>query len=137
MRRGIIILTLLALFAVASSAVLAQNEVVHVVQPGENLFRISLKYNVSITAIAQRNGITNVNLIFVGQSLVIPGTTGGTGNPPPQPTTPPQSNVGTYTVVGGDTLSRIAARFGTTWQAIASLNNIANPNLIFAGQVLQ
>jgi LysM repeat protein len=136
MRRWIIILTLLALFVAVGSTVLAQNEVVHVVQPGENLYRISLRYSVSIAAIAQRNGITNVNLIFVGQSLVIPGTTGTPGNPPP-PTTPPPGNVGTYTVVRGDTLARIAARFGTTWQAIASLNNIANPNLIYAGQVLK
>ncbi|MEO8612534.1 MAG: LysM domain-containing protein, partial [Chloroflexota bacterium] len=133
MRRWITILTLLALLVAVSSTVLAQNEVVHVVQPGENLFRISLKYSVSIASIAQRNGITNVNLIYVGQSLVIPGTTGGT-NPPPN-TTPTPPSTGTYTVVRGDTLSKIAAKFGTTWQALASLNNIANPNLIYAGQV--
>ena len=136
MRRWIIILTLLALLVAVSSTVLAQNEVVHVVQPGENLFRISLKYGVSIASIAQRNGITNVNLIYVGQSLVIPGTTGGT-NPPPPATTPQPPTTGTYTVVRGDTLSSIAAKFGTTWQTLASLNNIANPNLIYAGQVLK
>lgn len=43
----------------------------------------------------------------------------------------------TYTVVAGDTLSGIAAKFGTTYQKIAADNNIANPNLIHPGQVLK
>ena len=36
----------------------------------------------------------------------------------------------------GDTLSGIAAKFGTTYQAIAAKNGISNPNLIYAGQKL-
>jgi LysM repeat protein len=47
-------------------------QVVHVVQQGENLFRIALKYNKSYQAIAVANGITNVNMIYPGQKLVIP-----------------------------------------------------------------
>ncbi len=42
----------------------------------------------------------------------------------------------TYVVKSGDTLSGIAAKFGTTYQAIASKNGISNPNLIYAGQKL-
>lgn len=45
---------------------------VHVVQRGENLFRIGLRYGVSYVAIAQANGINDVNRIFAGQQLVIP-----------------------------------------------------------------
>lgn len=41
-----------------------------------------------------------------------------------------------YTVQRGDTLSQIAVRYGTTVHAIASANNIANPNLIYAGSAL-
>jgi len=41
-----------------------------------------------------------------------------------------------YTVQRGDTLSSIAVRYGTTVYAIAGANNIANPNLIYAGSVL-
>lgn len=41
----------------------------------------------------------------------------------------------TYTVVSGDVLWRIAQKFGTTWQAIAELNELSNPNLIFPGDV--
>ena len=51
------------------------------------------------------------------------------GKPEPSPT-------GTYTVVKGDTLSGIAARFGTTVADLVSANNITNPNLIYPGQVL-
>lgn len=43
----------------------------------------------------------------------------------------------TYTVKSGDTLSGIAAKFGTTYQAIAAKNGISNPNVIYAGQVLK
>ena len=43
----------------------------------------------------------------------------------------------TYTVQSGDTLSSIAAKFGTSYQALASLNGISNPNLIYAGQNLR
>ncbi len=42
----------------------------------------------------------------------------------------------TYTVVSGDTLSGIAYRFGTSWGSLASHNHIANPNLIYANQVI-
>ena len=41
-----------------------------------------------------------------------------------------------YTVVGGDTLSRIGYRYGTGWSVLASYNNIANPNLIYVGQTI-
>ena len=37
----------------------------------------------------------------------------------------------------GDTLSGIASKYGTTYQAIAKLNGISNPNLIYPGQVLK
>lgn len=42
-----------------------------------------------------------------------------------------------YTVVWGDTLSEIAERFGTTTAELVRLNGIANPNLIYVGQVLK
>ncbi|MEF2736273.1 MAG: GH25 family lysozyme [Bifidobacterium choerinum] len=45
--------------------------------------------------------------------------------------------VRTYTVRSGDNLSSIAARYGTTYQALAAKNGISNPNLIYPGQVLR
>lgn len=54
---------------------------------------------------------------------------------PPPVQAPLQAN-NTYVVQGGDNLSSIAERFGTSWQALAEINNIANPDLILEGQVL-
>ena len=39
-----------------------------------------------------------------------------------------------YTVRSGDTLSGIASKYGTTYQKLAQMNGIANPNIIYAGQ---
>jgi LysM repeat protein len=107
----------------------------HVVQPGENLYRIALRYGTTWPVLAQANGITNPNLIYVGQVLVIPGPGGPVATPVPTTAPPPGGQV-TYTVVAGDNLTRIAARFGTTVNAIVQANGIVNPNLIYVGQVL-
>lgn len=58
------------------------------------------------------------------------------GATPPSPTPPAQDYI-TYVVQPGDTLSGIAARYGTSYQTLASLNNIANPNLIYPGQTIR
>lgn len=57
----------------------------------------------------------------------------------PEETPQPETEIKeiTYTVVAGDTLSGIASRYGTTYQELARINNISNPNLIYVGQVLK
>lgn len=62
--------------------------------------------------------------------------------PTPQPTPAPAPKptptaVRTYTVHAGDTLSGIASKYGTTYQHLAQINGISNPNLIYAGQVIK
>jgi putative chitinase len=98
--------------------------VYHVVQWGENLTRIAMRYGTTVWAIAQANGIWNINYIRTGQVLLIP-----VPGPDPGPWH-------VYTVQPGDTLSGIAWRFGTTVWAIAQLNGIWNPHLIYVGQTL-
>jgi LysM repeat protein len=44
----------------------------YVVQQGDTLFEISLQTGVLVNDIAARNGISNINLIYIGQELVIP-----------------------------------------------------------------
>ena len=147
MRRLIVILVLLSLFLSLGAAALAQSGgfIQHYVRPGENLFRISLRYGVSIQAIMAANPIIrNPNLIYAGTTLVIPtGGTVPTAAPvtpiPVTPGTPPptqQPGAIIHVVQRGDTLSRLAAQYRTTVQAIASTNGIVNPNLIFVGQRL-
>lgn len=110
-------------------------ERIHTVQSGERLFSIARLYNVNPYAIAQLNGIPAPYLIYPGQKLKIPGTSGATPVPPPPVT--PQPGGTTYKVQPGDNLFRIALRFGKSMQSIAAANGIANYNLIYPGQVLR
>jgi LysM repeat protein len=100
--------------------------VTHVVQAGENLFRIALKYGTTVEAIAAANGIVNPNVVYAGQELTIPQ---GGGAPSP--------SVRYHVVQPGETLSGIAMRYGTTPWAIAAANGIANVNYVRAGQTLR
>lgn len=59
----------------------------------------------------------------------------GDDTPAPAPAQPAGEVV--YTVKAGDTLSAIAAKYGTTYQKIADYNGIANPNLIHVGQKIK
>lgn len=103
------------------------NPVYHVVQWGENLTRIAMRYGTTVWAIARANGIWNINYIRAGQVLLIP-----VSGPPPAPWPGPRI----YVVQRGDTLSAIAWRFGTTVWAIVQANGLWNPNLIYVGQTL-
>ena len=59
-----------------------------------------------------------------------------TVTPIPATTAPPPTCRTTYVVQAGDTLYRIAVRYGTTYTELAHLNNISNPQLIYPGQQL-
>jgi hypothetical protein len=68
--------------------------VVHTVAPGENLFRIAQRYNTSVAAIQQANGLGSASVIFVGQRLAIPcGVDRGIPSAPPQDTSPQTGGV--------------------------------------------
>ncbi|WP_243207198.1 LysM peptidoglycan-binding domain-containing protein [Mediterraneibacter hominis] len=95
----------------------------YTVQYGDTLSGIAQRFGTTVNAIASLNGISDPDLIYTGQILQIPGSA--------------SSSPQTYTVQYGDTLSGIAQRFGTTVSAIASLNGISDPDLIYAGQTLQ
>jgi LysM repeat protein len=110
-------------------APLPPGQVTHVVQRGENLFRIALRYGTTVQAIASANGIANPARIYVGQKLVI----STSGCQPPQV---PMSAI-TYVVQPGENLFRIALRYNLSYMYLAHYNGIANPSYIYAGQVLR
>ena len=107
-----------ALVAFAFSAQLATNEVV--VKPGDTLSKIAAEHRVSMQAIVAANGIDDPNVIRVGQVLILPSPMGDVS----------------HQVRTGDTLSGIAAIYGSTPTALAARNQLANPDLIRVGQVL-
>ena len=91
----------------------------YTVKKGDNLYQIALKYDTSVDALKNLNGLTS-NLLSIGQVLKIPSSS---------------SNEIVYTVVSGDNLYQIARRFGTTIAAIMSRNNLSS-SLLSVGQKL-
>ena len=114
----------------------------YTVQPGDFLSVIAERNGVSQDALMAANGINNPNLIFAGQTLTIPGANKPALLPrrpsrarPCRPA-PQTGGGGTYTVKPGDSLSDIAAANGTTVDALLQRNNIADPNVLYSGQVI-
>ncbi|MBN1936304.1 MAG: LysM peptidoglycan-binding domain-containing protein [Anaerolineae bacterium] len=101
--------------------------ITHVVQPGENLFRIALKYNTTVEAVAAANNIVNPSFVYAGQNLVIVQGSGTT----------PVSGVRYHVVQRGESLWSIALKYNTTAWAIANYNGISNINFIIAGRTLR
>jgi LysM repeat protein len=99
----------------------------HVVGRGETVAHIAGQYKgVSVEDLVRANGIVN-GRIYAGAALYLSGpgyVASGSGGS------------SSYTVLRGDRLADIAKSYGVSQSKIASQNNISNPNLIHAGQVL-
>jgi LysM repeat protein len=106
----------------------------HVVQLGDTLYSIARIYGVSPEAIAHANGLINANYIFAGQRLTIPGSHAPSYDRPGGGQ--PGAVGGSHRVGLGETLYGIAASYGSTVSAILAANGLANPDYIYAGQVL-
>ena len=128
MRRIWILSIALVLALALTVPVFAQAPITHVVQPGENLFRIALRYGMTVDRLAAANGLSNASRIYAGQRLVIP--TGSSSS------SPAASSSGVHVVKAGENLFRIALRYGTTYQALAAANGLRNSNHIYVGQRL-
>lgn len=109
-----------------------EEPIYYTVVRGDALYKIAAKFNCTIADLVKWNNISNPNLIYVGQKLIV-----GYKNPEPVPPTPPEPEKVYYTVKRGDNLTKIANMYGTTVQQLVAWNNIANPNLIYPGQVLR
>ena len=105
-------------------------DTVYTVKAGDTLSGIATKYGTTYQKLAAYNGISNPNKISVGQKIKIPGA-GSSGS------TSAGGGDTVYTVKAGDTLSGIAAKYGTTYQTLASYNGISNPNKISVGQKIK
>jgi LysM repeat protein len=108
---------------------------IYIVMRGDTLKSLANRFGSTVDSIMASNPeIKNPNVIYEGQRLTI--YVSGPGNPPPGNPPPPPAG-GTYYAVKGDTLRKIAAKFGTTVHAILQLNpQITNPSVIYAGQAI-
>jgi LysM repeat protein len=97
----------------------------YAIQKGDTYYSIGKKFGVSMQAIKDANPGVEPTRLQLGQVINIP-------SPAPArveaaPATPSGEQV--YTVVSGDTLSKIAKQYGTTWQAIMELNNLPTTSI--------
>ena len=116
-------------FIISIDSNTSSSSVVYTVVRGDTLSEIAARYNTTVSKLVTDNNISNPNLIYPGQRIGISvGTIPSLGN---------ECGKILYTIKRGDTLSEIAARYDTTVNEIATLNNISNPNLIYAGNIIR
>ncbi|MFN8468989.1 MAG: LysM peptidoglycan-binding domain-containing protein [Caldilineaceae bacterium] len=137
----------------SSAAALPAGGLDYVVQAGDTLSLISLRYGLDWEVVAQVNGITNTEVIEVGQVIRLPGvaaaepattptvtgtsTAGTAALTSPAATTAASTAEGTsYTVVAGDTLFGIALRANVTLQELLAANNMQEDDILLIGQTL-
>lgn len=121
------------------------------VRPGDSMWAIAQRANISLQSLIEANPqVQNPNLIFAGQELNLPGSRDDFEPPPVEPppvaaapelpppaAPPPEAQAGQHVVQPGDSLSSIAAEHGVSLQSVIEANpRLANPNLIYAGQVI-
>jgi len=94
---------------------------VHVVSPGETVSGVAARYGVTVQAVVRANGLADADLIVTGERLRVP----------------QQVVTRSHRVAAGETLSSIAARYGTTVERLARSNRLTDPNLIIEGQLLR
>lgn len=103
-----------------------ETAVTHTVQPGETLLEIAVRYNVAVVVLVETNRIADPNLIFAGQTLIIPAAeTAVSANAPHL-----------HIVQPGQTMSGIAVYYGVSLAALTAINAIPHPDYIQAGQRL-
>ena len=114
----------------------------YVVVVGDTLGIIAARHNTTVQALMAANRLANPEIIYVGQRLLLPGA--APVEAAAEPAAEANSEVAAvapvttqqHIVVVGDTMALIAARYGTTIQAITAANNISDPSIIYVGQVL-
>ena len=123
-------------------------EETYTVQPGDSLADIAALYSTTVEELLRLNDLPEPNLLYAGQSIVVPqqggpppGPSPATAAPEPPPTTAspepsPTPRPSVHVVEEGDTLSAIAERYGTTVDELLRLNDLPDLNNIPVGQSL-
>ncbi len=107
----------------------------YVVQPGDTLSAIAARAGVSVSSLAAANGLNPNAFLLTGTVLHLSGSSASSGTVMPASAT--TGSGGSYVVQAGDTLSAIAARSGTTVDALASANGLDPSHFLLTGTVLR
>lgn len=103
-----------------------KNNTIYIVQKGDTLYSIAKRFNTTVQKIVNNNGISNPNLIYPGQRLIIAKSTATI-----------QTKYMSYRIKRGDTLWGIANKYNTTVNELAYINGIRNVNRIYINQVIR
>ena len=122
-------------FAIADTVAAAGDT--YVVRSGDSIYGIAYDQGVSVNQLMSANDLEITSVIMPGQQLTIPGgvTTAPTATNSGASTST-TSKSGTYTVVAGDSLSRISSAHGITLAALLTANDLQISSLILPGQRL-
>ena len=104
----------------------------YTIQRGDTLSALSRRFGVSVADLVAANGLADPDHIRYGATLQIPAPGVAAAPPPPAPAVPPV----TYVVRAGDTIFGIALHHGTTVDAIALANSLADPSFVVTGSRL-
>ena len=122
----------LGVFASPASANSNKPTVGYVVKAGDSLSRIASKAGVSLDALLAVNGFKRTTVILPGQTIALPGTSKAVAV---QSVAVRSGAIGgTYTVVAGDSLSRIASKAGVSLDALLTANGFQRTSVIVPGQ---
>jgi GH25 family lysozyme M1 (1,4-beta-N-acetylmuramidase)/LysM repeat protein len=100
------------------------------VSAGDTFTSIAAQFGVSLSALEAVNPGINYDIIYVGQIINVPGTA-------PAPAPAPAGVRGWWRVDPGDNLTMVSNYYGVSVASICEWNGIANPNLIYVGQMLK
>ena len=126
------VLTVSGTTSSSSSTTTSSNTTYYTVKSGDSLSSIAVKYGTSYQKIMSLNGLNNY-VIYPGQRLKVSGSTSTSTSGSTSSNT---STTSYYTVKSGDSLSAIAAKYGTTYKKIMELNGLSD-YFIYPGQRLK
>ncbi|MDQ4138711.1 MAG: LysM peptidoglycan-binding domain-containing protein [Actinomycetota bacterium] len=100
----------------------------YLVQDGDTVSDIAGRFGLSTASVLAANGLGWKSLIFPGQVLKLDTTAGTPGSAP--------TKAGRYTIVAGDTITSIAARYGFSATTLLAANNLKATSIIYPGQTI-
>lgn len=121
----------------APSITTSRSTLTYTVKAGDTVWALARTFKTTVSAIIEANGLGSNARIQIGQKLTIPAAGGSNPESTSPGTEKPSGSTLTHTVKAGEVLSTIAIKYQTTTARLAQINNIANPDFLWVGQVLK